>query len=91
MTNWSVILWSDIMVSKKWNPAIKKQKILDACISVLNRKKISQCPVDVIAKTAGIAKGTIYLYFKNKEGKDKGGQAEKGKAWCIGGSKIKKG
>ena len=34
---------------------------------MLNKKVYYKCPVGEIAKFAGIAKGTIYLYFKNKE------------------------
>ncbi|MBK6303399.1 MAG: helix-turn-helix transcriptional regulator [Arcobacter sp.] len=30
-------------------------------------KGIQQTSIDQIAKSAGVAKGTIYLYFKNKE------------------------
>ncbi len=50
-----------------WNPEIKRQKILDSAIQILNRKEYHQCPIDEIAKNAGVAKGTIYLYFKSKE------------------------
>lgn len=52
---------------KGWNPEIKRQKILDSAIQILNRKEYHQCPIDEIAKNAGVAKGTVYLYFKNKE------------------------
>ncbi|MBI5572939.1 MAG: TetR/AcrR family transcriptional regulator [Elusimicrobia bacterium] len=52
---------------KGWNPEIKRQKILNSAIQILNRKEYYQCPIDEIAKNAGVAKGTVYLYFKNKE------------------------
>lgn len=52
---------------KNFNPAVKKQQIIDAAIKVLNKKEYFQVPMDEIAKGAGIAKGTIYLYFKSKE------------------------
>jgi AcrR family transcriptional regulator len=52
---------------KKWDPEARKSEILDCAIRVLNKKVYYKCPVDEIAKFAGIAKGTIYLYFKNKE------------------------
>ncbi|PIU83139.1 MAG: hypothetical protein COS68_05655 [Elusimicrobia bacterium CG06_land_8_20_14_3_00_38_11] len=52
---------------KGWNPEIKRQKILDSAIQILNRKEYHQCPIDEIAKNAGVAKGTVYLYFRNKE------------------------
>lgn len=52
---------------KNWDPGIKKRKIIDAAISILNKKEYYRIPVDEIAKKAGVAKGTIYLYFKSKE------------------------
>jgi len=52
---------------KKWDPEVRKREILDCAVKVLNKKVYFKCPVDEIAKYAGIAKGTIYLYFKNKE------------------------
>lgn len=53
--------------SKQWDPELRKREILDCAIKVLNKKIYYRCPVDEIAKHAGIAKGTIYLYFKSKE------------------------
>ena len=44
-----------------------KQKIMDAVIDALRRKEFHECLIDEIAETAGIGKGTIYLYFKSKE------------------------
>ncbi|MFH0947898.1 MAG: TetR/AcrR family transcriptional regulator [Elusimicrobiota bacterium] len=52
---------------KGWNPEIKRQKILNSAIAILNKKEYYKCPVDEIAKGAGVAKGTVYLYFKSKE------------------------
>lgn len=52
---------------KNANPSITKQKILDSAVKVLNRKEYHECLVDEIAAAAGVAKGTIYLYFKSKE------------------------
>jgi TetR/AcrR family fatty acid metabolism transcriptional regulator len=48
-------------------PKNKKQQIIDAAIRVLNCKEYHEYPVDEIAREAGIAKGTIYLYFTSKE------------------------
>ncbi|OGS43086.1 MAG: hypothetical protein A2539_09360 [Elusimicrobia bacterium RIFOXYD2_FULL_34_15] len=53
--------------SKGWNPEIKRQKILDAAIEILNQKEYYASPIGEIARKAGVAKGTIYLYFKSKE------------------------
>lgn len=45
----------------------KKKEILEAAIQVLARKGAANTKIQNIAEEAGIAKGTIYLYFKNKE------------------------
>ena len=45
----------------------KRQRILDAAIRVFARKGYFASRVSDVAKAAGIADGTIYLYFKNKD------------------------
>ena len=45
----------------------KFQKILDAAIEAFAESGYYQCQVSKIARLAGVADGTIYLYFKNKE------------------------
>lgn len=45
----------------------KFQKILDAAIEAFAESGYFQCQVSKIARLAGVADGTIYLYFKNKE------------------------
>lgn len=45
----------------------KKAEILDAAVRVLGRKGIAGTKIQDIADEAGIGKGTIYLYFRNKE------------------------
>ncbi len=45
----------------------KYQRILDAAITVIAEKGFFQSRVAEIAERAGVADGTIYLYFKNKE------------------------
>lgn len=45
----------------------KRNEIARASIDLFSEKGIAQTSMDEIAKSAGIAKGTIYLYFKNKE------------------------
>ncbi len=47
---------------------IKHAHILAAAESLFNRFGIRKTGVDEIAKTARVAKGTIYNYFGNKEG-----------------------
>lgn len=45
----------------------KYQRILDAAIGVIAEKGFFQAKVAEIADRAGVADGTIYLYFKSKE------------------------
>ena len=45
----------------------KYQRILDAAIEVIAESGYFQARVTDIAARAGVADGTIYLYFKNKE------------------------
>ena len=45
----------------------KRCDIALASIALFSEKGIQQTSIDQIAKSAGVAKGTIYLYFKNKE------------------------
>ena len=45
----------------------KRCDIALASIGLFCEKGIQQTSIDEIAKSAGVAKGTIYLYFKNKE------------------------
>ena len=50
---------------KKEKP--KYRQIIDAAIVVIAENGYHQSQVSKIAKQAGVADGTIYLYFKNKE------------------------
>ncbi|MCP4155585.1 MAG: TetR/AcrR family transcriptional regulator [bacterium] len=45
----------------------KKNRILDAAISVFAKKGFEQTTINEIATAAGIGKSTIYEYFSNKE------------------------
>lgn len=45
----------------------KYKQILDAAIEVIAENGYHQAQVSKIARKAGVADGTIYLYFKNKE------------------------
>ncbi|HJL18923.1 MAG TPA: TetR/AcrR family transcriptional regulator [Sandaracinaceae bacterium LLY-WYZ-13_1] len=45
----------------------KRERILRAAIQVFARKGFYATRVSEIAKAAGVADGTIYLYFKNKD------------------------
>src|SRR3990167_2210529 len=45
----------------------KPQQIIDAAVRVFARKGYYNARVSDVAKEAGIAAGTIYLYFKTKD------------------------
>ncbi len=47
--------------------AEKRDLIVEAAVDVFARKGFHQARVSDIARKAGVADGTIYLYFKNKE------------------------
>ncbi len=47
--------------------ADKYQRILDAAVEVIAERGYFNSPVSAIAARAGVADGTIYLYFKNKD------------------------
>ncbi|HEU5138345.1 MAG TPA: TetR/AcrR family transcriptional regulator [Bacillales bacterium] len=52
-------------MSRKKQP--KYKKIIDAAVVVIAEHGFDQAQISKIAKQAGVADGTIYLYFKNKE------------------------
>ncbi len=45
----------------------KYQRILDAAVEVIAERGYFNSPVSAIAARAGVADGTVYLYFKNKD------------------------
>lgn len=45
----------------------KRQNIVDAALKVFARDGFAAARTDSIAEEAGVAKGTLYLYFSNKE------------------------
>lgn len=45
----------------------KRQRILDSAVRVFAREGFFKARVSQIAEEAGLAPGTVYLYFKNKE------------------------
>ncbi len=54
-----------MIILKKNKP--KYKQIIDAAVIVIADNGYHQAQVSKIAKQAGVADGTIYLYFKNKE------------------------
>ena len=53
--------------AERGRPLEKYQRILDAAIEVIAKKGFHNSRVSEIAEQAGVADGTIYLYFKSKE------------------------
>ena len=54
------------IITKKKNTE-KYQRILEAAVKVFAEQGFFQSTIAQIAKEAGVADGTIYLYFKNKD------------------------
>lgn len=52
---------------KKTLETLTRQDILDAAIGLLTREGIQGLTMDRVAAEAGVAKGTLYVYFENKE------------------------
>src|SRR5215471_6882478 len=49
------------------SPAQKTAAVLDAARTVFSRYGFEGATIDAVAAEAGIAKGTVYLYFKSKD------------------------
>ncbi len=49
------------------NADVRKNEILDIAQTLFNEKGYTQTTIDDILKESGIAKGTLYYHFKNKE------------------------
>ncbi len=47
--------------------SLKKEAIFNAALELITYKGFDQAPMSIIAKQAGVAAGTIYIYFKSKE------------------------
>jgi AcrR family transcriptional regulator len=54
-------------VTRRRAPDERPQQIVDAALVVFGEHGLAGARLDDIAQRAGIAKGTIYLYFPNKE------------------------
>ncbi len=55
------------MVPRKVDKAAKRAEIIAGATEVFSRKGFQGASVDDIAEAAGVSKGTVYLYFDNKE------------------------
>ena len=60
---------SETATEPRWRrlPEERPKQILDAALSVFAERGLAAARLDDIAKLAGLSKGTIYLYFPNKE------------------------
>lgn len=48
------------------NKLIKRNKILESAYNLFMSKSVTATAIDDVVKMAGVAKGTFYLYFKDK-------------------------
>jgi AcrR family transcriptional regulator len=60
---------SETVTEPRWRrlPEERPRQILDAALAVFAERGLAAARLDDIAKRAGLSKGTIYLYFPNKE------------------------
>lgn len=54
------------MANMEEKKTIKRNKILDAASALFLDKSFASTAIDDVVKMAGVAKGTFYLYFKDK-------------------------
>ncbi|MDV6235811.1 TetR family transcriptional regulator [Leptospira ellisii] len=52
---------------KEDDKKVKREQLIRAAIALFNKSPFEKISMDQIAKKAGVAKGTLYLYFKTKE------------------------
>ena len=45
----------------------KKNSLLQAALELIQKKGVSKTSISEIAERANVAKGTFYLYFKDKD------------------------
>ena len=67
LTEWSVIFKRVDLLVKENQKEEKRQQILNAALTVFARKGYNPAVLDDVAGKAKVAKGTVYLYFKDKE------------------------
>lgn len=52
---------------RRGNPAARRQAILEAALALFLADGFAATPLEAVARRAGVAKGTIYLYFADKQ------------------------
>ena len=65
--SWSCRYRREAVISTRDKNNDKYQRILEAAVRVFAEKGFYQSTISQIARKAGVADGTIYLYFKNKD------------------------
>src|ERR1700737_2488297 len=65
----SIKIMSESVAEPRWHrlPEERPKQILDAALAVFAERGLASARLEDIAKRAGLSKGTIYLYFPNKE------------------------
>jgi AcrR family transcriptional regulator len=58
---------SNKMERKKRMEAFIRNDILESAIALLMEQGIEKFTMDRVSKSAGVAKGTVYLYYTNKQ------------------------
>ena len=60
---------AEVATEPRWRrlPEERPKQILDAALAVFAERGLAAARLDDVAKLAGLSKGTIYLYFPNKE------------------------
>src|SRR6476469_1611223 len=69
MTDQSLKMSEHTVTEPRWRrlPEERPKQILDAAFAVFAERGLAAARLEDIAKRAGLSKGTIYLYFPNKE------------------------
>ena len=52
--------------ARKVEPETRRQAILDAALAVFAERGFEAARLEDVAARAGVAKGTLYLYFRDK-------------------------
>jgi TetR/AcrR family fatty acid metabolism transcriptional regulator len=58
---------STLKTRRNEKPEVRRQQILTAARKTLIEQHYAEVILDEVARRAGVAKGTLYLYFKDKE------------------------
>lgn len=64
---WDMETLKEIKSKIEMNKADKKHRLLDNAFQLFGAKGFAKTSISDIVNKAGVAKGTFYLYFKNKE------------------------